>query len=87
MVYERLGSLIKAKDFNLGQPTRRLTWDDTDELTLSQTSPGFSMSTIQVFGKFCGKRRNCSLQAISPFPTVFSTLSETFPPFPSTSKL
>ena len=22
--------------------------------------------------KHCGKRRNCSLQAISPFPTVFS---------------
>ena len=23
-------------------------------------------------GKHCGKRRNCSLRAISPFPTVFS---------------
>ena len=23
--------------------------------------------------KHCGKRRNCSLQAMSPFPTVFST--------------
>ena len=22
--------------------------------------------------KHCGKRRNCSLQAVSPFPTVFS---------------
>ena len=22
-------------------------------------------------GKRCGKRRNCSLQAMSPFPTVF----------------
>ena len=22
--------------------------------------------------KHCGKRRNCSLQAISPFPTMFS---------------
>ena len=22
--------------------------------------------------KHCGKRRNCSLRAISPFPTVFS---------------
>ena len=27
---------------------------------------------IQTSGKYCGKRRNCSLQAISPFPTVFS---------------
>ena len=23
-------------------------------------------------GKHCGKRRNCSLRAISPFPSVFS---------------
>ena len=27
---------------------------------------------IQTGRKHCGKRRNCSLQAISPFPTVFS---------------
>ena len=26
----------------------------------------------QMGGKHCGKRRNCLLQAISPFPTVFS---------------
>ena len=29
-------------------------------LTLSQTSPGFYVSTVQVFLKLCGKRRNCS---------------------------
>ena len=29
-------------------------------LTLSQTSPGFFVSTVQVFGKHCVKRRNCS---------------------------
>ena len=28
------------------------------------------------FGKHCGKRRNCLLRAISPFPTVFSDLSK-----------
>ena len=28
---------------------------------------------IQTGREHCGKRRNCSLQAISPFPTVFST--------------
>ena len=28
---------------------------------------------IQTGRKHCGKGRNCSLQAISPFPTVFST--------------
>ena len=27
---------------------------------------------IQTGEKHCGKRRNCSLRAISPFPTVFS---------------
>ena len=27
---------------------------------------------LQMGRKHCGKRRNCSLQAISPFPTVFS---------------
>ena len=27
---------------------------------------------IQTVRKHCGKRRNCSLRAISPFPTVFS---------------
>ena len=27
---------------------------------------------LQMCRKHCGKRRNCSLRAISPFPTVFS---------------
>ena len=29
-------------------------------------------NVIQMGRKHCGKRRNCSLRAISPFPTVFS---------------
>ena len=29
-------------------------------LTLSQTSPGFYVSAVEVFWKHCGKRRNCS---------------------------
>ena len=29
--------------------------------------------TFQAFWKHCGKRRICSLRAISPFPTVFSS--------------
>ena len=29
-------------------------------LNLSQTSPGFYVSAVQVFLKHCGKRRNCS---------------------------
>ena len=56
-------------------------------LTLSQTSPGFYISAVQVFRKHCGKRRNCSEQAISPIPTVFSIHLENFLPFSSTLKL
>ena len=56
-------------------------------LTLSKTSPGFYVSAVQVFLKHCGKRRNCSLRAISPFPTVFSILSENFLSISSNSKL
>ena len=29
-------------------------------LTLSQTSPGFYVSVVNFFQKYCGKRRNCS---------------------------
>ena len=49
--------------------------------TLSQTSPGFYVSAVQVLQKHCWKRRNCLTQAISPFPTVFSTLLHKFLPF------
>ena len=35
----------------------------------------------------CGKRRNCSSRAISPFPTVFSNCLENFQQFSSNSKL
>ena len=31
------------------------------------------MSAVEVFWKYCGKRRNCLSQAISPFHTLFST--------------
>ena len=56
-------------------------------LSLSRTSPGFYMSTEQVFRKHCGKRRNCWLRAISPFPILFSTRLENFMPFSSSLKL
>ena len=32
----------------------------------------------QAFWKHCGKRKNCSKRAISPFPTVFSTCLDNF---------
>ena len=50
----------------------------TFSLTLSNTSPGLYLSTVQVFWKHCGKRRNCSLRAISPLLTVFLLVSVTF---------
>ena len=56
-------------------------------LTLSQTSPGFYVSAVQVIWKHCGKRRNCSWRAISPFPTVFSTHLKNFLAFSSYLKL
>ena len=54
--------------------------------------PGFYVSAIQVFGKHCGKRRNCLQRAISPPPPpppppVFSTYMENFLPFLSNLKL
>ena len=56
-------------------------------LSLSQTSPGFYVSAVQVFWKHCGKRRNCSYRAISPFHTVFSTCLKNFLSFSSNMKL
>ena len=50
-----------------------IPWSCTNSLTLSQTSLGFYVSAVQAFWKHCGKRRNYSQRAISPFPTVFST--------------
>ena len=41
-------------------------------LTLSQTSPVFYCSAVQVFWKHCGKRRNCS------FPQCFLPIWRTF---------
>ena len=49
-------------------------------LILSQTSSGFYVSAVLVFWKHCRKRRHCSLRAISPFPTVFSTCLDDFLP-------
>ena len=46
-------------------------------VTLSQTNPCFYVSTVQVFWKHCGKRRNCSERAISPFShSVFYRFGE-----------
>ena len=52
-------------------------------ITLSQTSP---CSTL-AFWKHCGKRRNCSLRAISPFSHSFFYPSENFPSISSNLKM
>ena len=65
----------------------RWSKENTYVLTLSQTSPGFYVSAGQVLWKQCGKRRNCSWRAISPFPTVFSTRLGNFLSFSSSLKL
>ena len=56
-------------------------------LTHSHTMTPFDASGKQVLRKHCGKRRNCSSRAISPFPTVFSTCFDNFLPFSSKVKL
>ena len=56
-------------------------------LSHSHTMTPFDASGKQAFWKHCGKRRNCSYRAISPFPTLFSTCSGNFLPFSSNLKL
>ena len=47
----------------------------------------FTCLQYKSFEKRCGKRRNCSWWAISPFPTVFSTRLDNFLPFSSNLEL
>ena len=56
-------------------------------LTHSHTMTPFDTPGKQAFWKHCGKRRNCSIWAISPFPTVFSTHLHNFLPFSTNIKL
>ena len=54
-----------------------LTLSQTTNFTLFQTERQFQIwwqwkNVLQTGRKHCGKRRNCSLWAISSFPTVFS---------------
>ena len=58
-----------------------------NRLNLSQTSPGFYVSAVQVFWKHSGKRRICLLRAISPFPAMFSICLKSFLPFSIKMKL
>ena len=58
---------------------------DSEEKTVGKEENAGSQ--YKSFENTLGKRRNCSLQAISPFPTVFSILSDNFQPFSPKSKL
>ena len=44
-------------------------------LTLYYRIPTFNDVIEEGFGKHCGKRKKCWFPAFSPFPVVFSTLS------------
>ena len=62
--YRRCLTLSQTTNFRLFQIQRLCSWQ-------------FQMwwkwqKVFQMGRKHCGKRRNCSLPAISPFPTVFS---------------
>ena len=49
-------------------------------ISLSQTSPGFYMSAIQILKKHCGKGEIARNEHFLLFPTVFSNLSDNFRP-------
>ena len=82
VVYLVLSLRTLVKWYLLGRETMNWTF-----LTFSQTIPDFYVSALHVFWKHCWKRRNCASEAISPFPTVFSTGFENFLPFSSNVKL
>ena len=75
--------IFVCKHFQVMKSLKFVVWERV-HLTLSETSPVFCVSAVQVFRKHCGKRRNCSY---SVFPTVFSILLENFLPFYSNLKL
>ena len=67
-------SHISFQKLSVVDASKEYLW--STELTLSQTSLGFYVSAVQVFRKQCGKSRNCSYRAISPFPSVFYRFGE-----------
>ena len=59
--------MTSTATFNTGILATGMQGNAGIQLTLSQTSPGFYVSAVQVFCKHCGKGG-----AISHFPTLFS---------------
>ena len=62
---------------------RRLYWIDARWVGLTHyyTKRHFDVFKIYSCGKHCEKRRNCLLQAISPFLTMFSIVYSAYFPF------
>ena len=54
---------------------------------LTQTSPGFYVSVVNVFWKYCGKRRNARDEQFLLFPQCFLPILENCLPFLSNLKL
>ena len=65
------------QSIKLGRPVMAYIWTKKDQraITHYHTMPHFDALKIYSYGKHCEKRRNCLLQAISPFSQCFySTL-------------
>ena len=63
---------VVDRDFSLEENHNSLSPSKPNSFNILQPSPCFYVSAVQGLRKYCRKRRNCSLPAISPFPTVFS---------------
>ena len=61
--------------------------DNECKLTLSQTSPGFYVSSVQAFENTVGKGEIARNEQFLLFPQCFSINLENFLPFSSTLKL
>ena len=62
-----MGKIGKNQEKCLSQNPQILSTDDS--FKFNENGRPF----LQMGRKHCGKRRNCSLRAISPFPTVFTS--------------
>ena len=58
--------------FNPSQMTNFKGFQTESLQTTISNLMNMAESSPKGYRKHCGKRRNCSLRAISPFPTVFS---------------
>ena len=61
------------QSIKLGRPVLAYIWTKKDQkaITHYHTMPHFDALKIYSYGKHCEKRRNCLLQAISPFSQCF----------------